>query len=301
MKWLLFCLFLFGSALHSHELAIGSLFRNEAPFLREWIEYHRLVGVEHFWLYNDNSTDNWQEVLDPYIKEGVVEVFPWPVISRAEYVGTQCRAFRDAIIRATGNTEWIALIDIDEFLLPMRNKTITDCLRKHFSAAAAVYINWRNFGTGGVRVAAGEPFLGKLFACSFRGHPKNCSGKSIVRPACVRTDDIWYPHHFPLQVSGCDYVNGDKECLPCDGNDLKTDGKHHDKYLRINHYVLRDEDFYENVRLARAKKGYGDGGLPLLLEHHELFSKLQDKKLIEFIQKNYPEKYATIWKPFEKK
>ena len=33
--------------MHRFELAIAAIFRNEAPYLREWIEFHRLVGVEH--------------------------------------------------------------------------------------------------------------------------------------------------------------------------------------------------------------------------------------------------------------
>ena len=44
-----------------YELGIVAIFRNEAKNLREWIEYHRLAGVEHFWLYNHGSTDNWNE------------------------------------------------------------------------------------------------------------------------------------------------------------------------------------------------------------------------------------------------
>ena len=38
-------------------LAICAVYRNEAPYLREWIEFHRLVGVERFFLYNNRSTD----------------------------------------------------------------------------------------------------------------------------------------------------------------------------------------------------------------------------------------------------
>ena len=48
------------------------MFRNEAAYLKEWIEYHHLAGVEHFWLYNNNSTDQWQDVLQPYIDWGIV-------------------------------------------------------------------------------------------------------------------------------------------------------------------------------------------------------------------------------------
>ena len=36
-----------------HYLAICAIYRDEAPYLREWIEFHRLVGVEHFFLYDN--------------------------------------------------------------------------------------------------------------------------------------------------------------------------------------------------------------------------------------------------------
>ena len=64
-------LFTFIGNLHSYEysVAIAAIFKNEAPYLREWVEYHKMIGVEHFWLYNDNSSDNFEEILEPYIEE----------------------------------------------------------------------------------------------------------------------------------------------------------------------------------------------------------------------------------------
>src|SRR5947209_13747598 len=38
------------------ELMLCLRFRNEAPNLKEWLEYHLMVGVQHFALYNNNST-----------------------------------------------------------------------------------------------------------------------------------------------------------------------------------------------------------------------------------------------------
>ena len=38
----------------------------------EWIEFHRLVGVERFFLYDNGSTDDHREVLAPYVEEGIV-------------------------------------------------------------------------------------------------------------------------------------------------------------------------------------------------------------------------------------
>ena len=59
-------------------LVLCAIFKNEAPHLKEWIEYHLLVGVEHFYLYNNNSTDHFREVLQPYVDNGTVTLTEWP-------------------------------------------------------------------------------------------------------------------------------------------------------------------------------------------------------------------------------
>ena len=51
----------------SWDLAIATMFQDEARWLKEWLEYHLLVGVQHFYLYNNLSSDNYQDVLQPYI------------------------------------------------------------------------------------------------------------------------------------------------------------------------------------------------------------------------------------------
>ena len=60
-------------------VSIGAIYRNEAHYLPEWLEFHRLMGVERFFLYNNRSTDNHLEVLAPYIEEGSVVWHDWPM------------------------------------------------------------------------------------------------------------------------------------------------------------------------------------------------------------------------------
>ena len=38
-----------------YNVTICAIFKNEAPYLREWIEFNRVVGIEHFYLFNNNS------------------------------------------------------------------------------------------------------------------------------------------------------------------------------------------------------------------------------------------------------
>lgn len=52
-------------------LSICAIFRNEADYLKEWIEFHRLVGVEHFFLYNNFSEDAYLSILGDYIGQGL--------------------------------------------------------------------------------------------------------------------------------------------------------------------------------------------------------------------------------------
>ncbi|ELV04510.1 glycosyltransferase family 92 protein [Brachyspira hampsonii] len=53
-------------------ISILATVKNEAPYIKEWIEYHRIIGAERFYIYDNESTDNLKEVLEPYIKEGIV-------------------------------------------------------------------------------------------------------------------------------------------------------------------------------------------------------------------------------------
>ena len=44
--------------LFPYDLAVVAIFKDEGRYLREWLDYHLLAGVEHFYLYNNDSADN---------------------------------------------------------------------------------------------------------------------------------------------------------------------------------------------------------------------------------------------------
>src|SRR5687768_12283024 len=100
-----------------YNLSICAIFQNEGPYLKEWIEYHKLLGVEHFYLYNNFSEDNFKEILEPYIKKGEVELTEWNFTSsnQVEWTKVQCDAYNHAIKKAKNKSKWLALIDLDEF------------------------------------------------------------------------------------------------------------------------------------------------------------------------------------------
>ena len=61
-----------------HYLAVCAIAKNEGPYFKEWLEWHRKQGVEKFYIYDNESTDCTKEVLQPYIESGLVEYTYFP-------------------------------------------------------------------------------------------------------------------------------------------------------------------------------------------------------------------------------
>src|SRR4051794_35476653 len=108
LLFLCFCIKVLNANDYPYQLAIGAIFRDEAPYLKEWIEFHKLVGVQHFYLYNNYSTDDYESVLRPYIEIGEVEVIQWPYTSSSWenwLYEVQASAYTDCISLAKGKVK----------------------------------------------------------------------------------------------------------------------------------------------------------------------------------------------------
>jgi hypothetical protein len=134
------------------EFAAAAIMKNEGPYLKEWIEYHRMAGVEKFYLYDNESADNTKEILEPYIREGVVDYVYFP----GSGVSNQIRSYVDIVRRVRNSVKWLAIIDIDEFIVPVE-KTIIDIVndlqtavwRKEHKKLFGLAIRWVQYGYGG--------------------------------------------------------------------------------------------------------------------------------------------------------
>ena len=44
--------------LFMYDLVAVSIVRDEAPYIKEWLDYHLLAGIDHFLIYDNDSADN---------------------------------------------------------------------------------------------------------------------------------------------------------------------------------------------------------------------------------------------------
>jgi len=96
-----------------YTLSVGAMFKNEAHALKEWMEHYIFHGVDHFYLVNDDSTDNSVEILTPYIDKGLVTLFN---IKHSYYLGRQTNIYDMYIFPHLKETQWLLMIDLDEFM-----------------------------------------------------------------------------------------------------------------------------------------------------------------------------------------
>jgi Glycosyltransferase family 92 len=260
-------------------LVACAIFQDEAFFLKEWIEYHKLIGVEHFYLYNNQSTDNYREILQPYVKEGLVDLIEWDVKTnnQTEYLELlQKPAYKQALNLIKGKTTWAAFIDLDEFLVPMHHQNLQTLL-KNYEEFGGLAINWQLFGTSGLQNLPENGLL--IEHLTWKAHPLrplNQFIKFIVQPQTVVS--VHDPHDFDFQ-EGAFAVNSNKNPLAnhARGQPVILDT------ICINHYWFGTLDWFLHHKIPRREKW----GIHFSKEHLNdiiaAYNEIEDKNIQRFV------------------
>lgn len=124
-------------------LSVGAIFKNESHILKEWIEHHLFHGVEHFYLINDGSTDNYMKILQPYLDKGIITLFQ---SFEPHYLGRQATLYTRLFLPHLRETQWLAIIDIDEFLWSTRDVDLRLVLRQ-WESIGLIMIRTSTFGS----------------------------------------------------------------------------------------------------------------------------------------------------------
>lgn len=227
-----------------YNVSICAIFYNEARYLQEWIEYHLMMGVEHFYLYNNDSTDHYAEVLAPYVSEGIVDLIDWPNLDGRIFMYWQKDAYNHCVSNFGHDSKWVAFIDIDEFILPVKHSSIPDFL-KGYEKFGGVKIFWQNYGTSYLPTfpegaLAIEAFTRKAPVL----HEKNTWGKTIAQPKKVKKCFI----HEMVYKKGFYDVTPSKKKVADDGKRVQID------QIRLNHYFTRAIDFVWEVKIPRIEQ-----------------------------------------------
>ena len=216
-----------------NEIAIGAIMKDEGPYLKEWLDFHILVGIKKFFLYDNESTDNTTEILKPYIKRGIVEYHYFPG-KRMQHP-----AYMDIINNHSNDTRWLALIDLDEFLVPVNHDTVSEFLHTMPDNFAQLVVTWVMYGSSGhIHKPDG------LLIENYKWHAEKQSGiKSIINPRLL----IEYHSLHANFIAGWTIDNNGRKLGRID----QTNNPPPYNNLRLNHYYTKSYDEY----IARQARG----------------------------------------------
>ena len=129
-----------------HYLSVASIFKNESWGMKEWLDHYKFHGVDHVYLVNDFSTDDYLPILQPYVEEGFVTLYQNDNPER--YTGRQIDMNNKFFKPIFKKSQWLANVDLDEFLYSPKTVDLKNILRK-YESYAGVIANWVWFNSNG--------------------------------------------------------------------------------------------------------------------------------------------------------
>lgn len=223
---------LLGRSKSSHqEIALCTVYnQEESRFMPEWLEYHRLLGIDRFYIINTEPGNTaCYALLRPYSKAGLIQLLE---PSQGTYETQQpysCEQlvywYNLALKKINPSTRWLAFIDIDEFIVPAQESHFKDFLAS-YEQYAAISMHWVMFGTSSIeRLSSYKLMIEQLTRCK---HTENAHAKFFVRPERILSMEDPYT------------------CIPKAPYTVKD---LHIDSIQLNHYWTRDEFYFHNIKI----------------------------------------------------
>ena len=234
-----------------YKLVVVAIFKNEAQGIREWLQHHIEQGVDHFYMINNDSTDNWEsQVVD----------MPVTIYTDPEKY-KQVQHYNDYFLDTVKTTaEWVMVIDIDEFVyVPKGKGKITDVLDKYDSSVGVIKMRWKMFGSNG-HVVQPESIRG-----GFTTRKKMIAGpgaygvvgNSVKRFGNFHETEIGSDQHVKSIVRTIVLIKFGihvHETTPCSERIEPLEASEEsliDANLHLNHYAIQSYDWFTKVKMTR--------------------------------------------------
>lgn len=221
------------------DICFASVIKNEADYLPEWIAFHALLGVSHFYLYDNGSTDDLNAAIEASGFANCVTVLPWGTL----HDRTQFVAHNHAIATFGKDFRWMGFFDVDEFVFPVDANINLVAALSQFKDQPVVGLPWHMFGTSGFQTRP-DGLVIENFVQKAAGEANHLNWKLFVDPtqiAMMRGHDAYLRNHKTMSPV---LVNEQGEYVFC--RERRSMEKFSSQVLQLNHYYTRSAEEYEN-------------------------------------------------------
>jgi len=220
-----------------HFLSILAIFKNEDHVMDEWLNHYINQGVDHFFMIDNGSTDNYKQIIEKYKNKITLFV--------DDEKGVQPKLYSKYISENLKTTEWLLVCDLDEFLWGV-NKNVRSFLKSiKDEKIGQIQIPWERFGSSGYKKQPKSIIKSFLYRREYKNETSPM--KSIGRSDAITNI---YVHDFGLK-DGYYTVDSNlnkkdpKEYFKLNESDI------HKAVLRLSHYQVQSYDFFMNNKAKR--------------------------------------------------
>ncbi|PPQ40605.1 Glycosyl transferase family 2 [Rhodoblastus acidophilus] len=244
--------------------------KNEAPYLVEWVAWHRAIGFDMIAVYENDSTDQTAGLLGRMRRVGLIDAhIPWPTVAASP----QLLAYSDA---ARGcPTDWLMFLDADEFLMLKTARRVNDFIASFPADVACIGVNWRVFGSAGQTDYAPGLVMERFRRAARPEAPVNRHVKSVFRPNTIAEVHMHAP---ALREGRAVLANGAPLEMAPHGLATTVDWS----VAQVNHYFCKSLAEYR-IKRARGDVHRGaddpekyDKYTDALFAHHDLNDERDD-------------------------
>ncbi len=234
-----------GSPKQRHFLSLLTPVRDEESYLIEFINYYLIQGVDHFYFYDNDSKIPVADVILEYRDKCSV--------MRAPGDAVQARAYQHFCKHFKHETTWVAVFDIDEFVLPHKHSSFREFLLD-YDDCDGIGINWVMFGDGHHKT---RPDGGVIANYLYRQAGQHPCIKSVIKG--TKLAGFFDNPHLATLPEGSLYVDPHMNRIESAYNENFTTD-----VIQLNHYFTKSEAEWKN-KLSRKR---ADSGKPRA-EHTE--------------------------------
>jgi hypothetical protein len=204
-----------------YNISVLAIFKNETMNLKVWLDHYIWQGVDHFYLIDNNSSDNPLKILNNYKSMITYERLdePYKQVRHYRYM------YKKYDIKH--RTKWLIMADLDEFWYsPNPSSNLKIELSKCHKYI--IYANWFMFGSSGLI-----------------NHPDDIRTAIINREPDLHLNTKWIIRAKKIKGR---YINQHKI-----RNNIVKDRKiiRDNTNFHLNHYPIQSKEYFDKVKKTR--------------------------------------------------
>lgn len=218
-------------------LSLCCIAKDEDLYIKEFIYYYRLLGVEKFYIYDNGSKIPIAETLKDYKDVEVINM-PGSAI--------QMPAYTSCIYTKKKETKWLLVVDLDEFVVPAMANTIPEVLQNYEkSGIGGLGINWQIFGSNNHLTKPNTIVCESYTKCMPKFHIESKHIKTCLLMENTQSAG-GDPHSF-IYKPGFTCVNENFQQIK------GPFSAHSSEIIGINHYCLKSLEEWKINKLSRPR------------------------------------------------